>query len=300
MMKVVVRILFFLLFLVSSLVLSQDDLESLLNPIPNTQLISNTFKSTRIINNHSVELFGKNQLDLRIAHRFGLLNSGLYDMFGLDQAKIRIGLEYGVLENLMLGVGRSTYNKTIDGYIKYLLVNQKKGSNSIPLTVVTFSNIAINTLDKNINNSLDESGDQSTYPFLGRLSFCQQILIASKVNRKFSIQFIPTWVHWNMVEFDEQKNQIFVLGSAFRYLITRSVSFNAEYFHRINPSSYDKENFYDSFSVGLDIETGGHVFQLHFTNSLPMHESGFLTRTNGNWLDGGIHFGFNISREFNL
>ena len=139
-----------------------------------------------------------------------------------------------------------------------------------------------------------------SYPFLGRLSFCQQILIASKVNRNLSIQFIPTWVHWNMVEVNEQKNQTFILGSAFRYLLSRSVSFNAEYFHRINPSSYDKENFYDSFSVGLDIETGGHVFQLHITNSLPMHESGFLTRTSGNWLDGGIHFGFNISREFNL
>lgn len=299
-MKAAGRFLCFLIFLISSFVSSQDDLESLLNPTPTTTPISNTFKSTRIINNHSVELFGKNQLDLRIAHRFGLLNSGLYEMFGLDQAKIRIGLEYGVLEKLMLGFGRSTYNKTIDGYAKYLLVGQKKGSNSIPLTVVAFSNIAINTLEKDVNNSLDENGNQVSYPFLGRLSFCQQILIASKVNRKFSIQFIPTWVHWNMVEVKEQKNQTFILGSAFRYLLSRSVSLNAEYFHRINPSSYDKENFYDSFSVGLDIETGGHVFQLHITNSLPMHESGFLTRTSGNWLDGGIHFGFNISREFNL
>ncbi|MAQ31697.1 MAG: hypothetical protein CMD26_03070 [Flavobacteriales bacterium] len=299
-MKAAGRFLCFLIFLISSFVSSQDDLESLLNPTPTTTPISNTFKSTRIINNHSVELFGKNQLDLRIAHRFGLLNSGLYEMFGLDQAKIRIGLEYGVLEKLMLGFGRSTYNKTIDGYAKYLLVGQKKGSNSIPLTVVAFSNIAINTLEKDVNNSLDENGNQVSYPFLGRLSFCQQILIASKVNRKFSIQFIPTWVHWNMVEVNEQKNQTFILGSAFRYLLSRSVSLNAEYFHRINPSSYDKENFYDSFSVGLDIETGGHVFQLHITNSLPMHESGFLTRTSGNWLDGGIHFGFNISREFNL
>ena len=299
-MKAGGKFLWLLFFLISSFALSQDDLELLLNPVPTTQPVTNTFKSTRIINNHSVELFGKNQLDLRIAHRFGLLNSGLYEMFGLDQAKIRIGLEYGVLENVMLGFGRSTYNKTIDGYAKCLLVGQKKGSNSIPLTVVAFSNIAINTLEKNVNNSLDEHGNQVSYPFLGRLSFCQQILIASKINRKLSIQFIPTWVHWNMVEVNEQKNQTFILGSAFRYLLSRSVSFNAEYFYRINPSSYDKENFYDSFSVGLDIETGGHVFQLHLTNSLPMHESGFLTRTRGNWLDGGVHFGFNISREFNL
>ena len=219
-------------------------------------------------------------------------------MFVLDQAKIRIGLEYGVLKNVMLGFGRSTYNKTIDGYAKCLLVGQKKGSNSIPLTVVAFSNIAINTLEKNVNNSLDEHGNQVSYPFLGRLSFCQQILIASKINRKLSIQFIPTWVHWNMVEVNEQKNQIFIVGSAFRYLLSRSVSFNAEYFHRINPSSYDKENFYDSFSVGLDIETGGHVFQLHLTNSQGMFERAFIGETSGSWSKGDIYFGFNISRVF--
>ena len=155
---------------------------------------------------------------------------------------------------------------------------------------MAFSNIAINSLNKNYTD----------YPLLGRVSFCHQLLIASKINRQLSVQFIPSWIHWNMVEFASQKNQTFVLGGGFRYLITKSVSINSEYFFRVNPSSFDKENYHDSFSIGVDIETGGHVFQLHVTNSMPMHESGFLTRTTSSWLDGGIHFGFNISREFNL
>ena len=271
-------------------VFAQNDLESFLNPLPETTLIQNTFKSTRIINNHSVEIFEPQQLDLRIAHRFGLLNSGLYELYGLDQAKIRVGLEYGLMHNMMIGIGRSTFQKTFDGYLKYLLLNQKKGVNNIPISIVAFSNIAINSLKKNY----------ADYPLLGRVSFCHQLLIASKVNRQLSIQFMPSWIHWNMVELNAQKNQTFALGGGFRYLITKSVSINSEYFFRVNSSDYDVQNYYDSFSIGVDIETGGHVFQLHVTNSMPMHESGFITRTTSDWGNGGIHFGFNISREFKL
>ena len=271
-------------------VFAQNDLESFLNPLPETTLIQNTFKSTRIINNHSVEIFEPKQLDLRIAHRFGLLNSGLYELYGLDQAKIRVGLEYGLMHNMMIGIGRSTFQKTFDGYLKYLLLNQKKGVNNIPISIVAFSNIAINSLKKNY----------ADYPLLGRVSFCHQLLIASKINRQLSIQFMPSWIHWNMVELNAQKNQTFALGGGFRYLITKSVSINSEYFFRVNSSDYDVQNYYDSFSIGVDIETGGHVFQLHVTNSMPMHESGFITRTTSDWGNGGIHFGFNISREFKL
>ena len=271
-------------------VFAQDDLEFFLNPLPENTIVINTFKSTRIINNHSVEVFAPKQLDLRISHRFGRLNTGLYDMYGLDQAKIRIGLEYGLLKNLMIGVGRSSYLKTYDGYLKYLLVNQNRGVNKTPFSLATFSNIVVNSLEKNYPD----------YPFVGRFSFCHQLLFASKINTKFSIQLMPTWVHWNMVEFAEQKNRIFVLGSGFRYLITRSVSLNGEYFYRISRSNVDQELYHNSFSIGFDIETGGHVFQLHLTNSISMNEPGFITRTTGDWLGGDIHFGFNISREFNL
>ena len=269
---------------------AQNDLESLLNPAPQNTVVINTFKSTRIINNHSVELFNTRQLDVRIAHRFGLLNSGVYELYGLDQAKMRMGLEYGLMKNLMLGVGRSTYNKTYDGYIKYRILEQKRGQKNIPITIVSFSNIAINSLKKSY----------SDYPFTGRLSFCNQLMIASKINTELSVQFMPSWIHWNMVTLPEDKNDVFVLGFGCRYLITKSVSINSEYFMRLNESVINMDIYNNSFSIGVDIETGGHVFQLHITNSMPMHESGFMTRTQGDWFDGGIHFGFNISREFNL
>ena len=287
MMKQVVSIIF---FLITCNVIAQNDLESLLNPLPDNSIVINTFKSTRIINNHSVEIFSPQQLDLRISHRFGHLNTGLYEMYGLDQAQIRIGLEYGLMKNMMIGFGRSSYQKTYDAYLKYVLLHQTRGVNNSPLSIVSFSNIAINSLEKSYSH----------YPFSGRLSFCNQLLIASKINTELSIQFMPTWIHFNMVEFAEQKNQSFILGGGFRYLITKSVSINSEYFFRISGSNLDKEMYNNSFSVGFDIETGGHVFQLHLTNSISMHESGFITRTTGDWFDGDIHFGFNISREFNL
>ena len=277
-------------FICSSCVFSQDDLESFLDPITETTNVINTFKSTRIINNHSVEMFDTKQLDFRISHRFGLLNTGAYELYGLDQAKIRIGVEYGLIKNMMIGMGRSSYQKTYDGYIKYALIQQTKGQKHIPFSCVYLSNISINSDRKGYAN----------YPIIGRMSFSNQLLIASKINTELSIQIMPTWVHWNMVQFDSDPNDIILFGLGVRYLITKSLSINAEYLYRINESDYNKDYYHNSFSIGVDIETGGHVFQLHLSNSMPMHESGFMTRTQSDWFDGGVHFGFNISREFNL
>ena len=268
-------------------IFAQDNLESLLGSVNSDSLVINTFKSTRIVNNHSVELFSPKKLDLRISHRFGLLNSGFYDLFGLDQAKIRIGLEYGLVNNCMVGIGRSTFNKSYDGYLKYVLLKQSKGIKNQPFSLVYLSSFNLNTLRKS----------QSDYPFLGRLSYANQLMIASKISSQFSIQVMPTIIHWNMVENNNQQNNIFILGTGFRYLITKSVSINSEYFYRFLHNSSD---YYNSFSIGLDIETGGHVFQLHITNSMGMDEASFMTRTYNSWSSGGIHFGFNISREFNL
>ena len=284
------RLIILLVFVFTVHLSAQDDLESLLGSAPTNYEVINTFKSTRIINNHSIELFNTRQLDVRIAHRFGLLNSGVYELYGLDQAKMRMGLEYGLMNNLMVGVGRSTYNKTYDGYIKYRILEQSRGQKNIPISIVSFSNIAINSLEKSY----------SDYPFSGRLSFCNQLMIASKINSELSLQFMPSWVHWNMVALAEDQNDIFILGFGCRFLITKSVSINTEYFLRLNEAEINMDIYNNSFSVGVDIETGGHVFQLHITNSMPMHESGFMTRTQGDWFDGGIHFGFNISREFYL
>ena len=268
-------------------IFAQNELESLLGPIQEESFVINTFKSTRIVNNHSVEIFSPKQLDLRISHRFGRLNSGFYELFGLDQAKIRIGLEYGLMKNCMIGFGRSTFNKSYDGYLKYVLLKQRDGIKKNPISLVSLSSFSLNSLKKN----------QLNYPFSGRFSYANQLMIASKINSQLSLQLMPTFIHWNMVESNDDLNTIFVLGAGFRYLISKSISINSEYFYR---AFHDDTNYYNSFSIGLDIETGGHVFQLHLTNSMGMDEASFMTRTLNSWSEGGIHFGFNISREFNL
>jgi len=284
------RILCF--FLISSVLFSQNNLENFLTSNDENYLISSTFMSTRIINAHSVELFDKGAMDMRISHRFGTLNTGFYELFGLDQATIRIGFEYGLNKNTMIGFGRSSYKKNYDFFTKFALVRQRK-KQIIPVSAIFFSSVSIESIKKNFDN----------YPLSGRVSYCNQLLLASKLNKQFSIQLMPTYVHKNMVDFTENYNDIFLIGLGFKYNFTKSSSINFEYFYRTTGKNiiYSGQNyFYNSFSVGFDIQAGGHVFQLHLTNSLPMYEVGFLTETNRSWLDGGVHFGFNISREFTL
>jgi len=290
-MEWIKKIFFYLL--ISNFVFSQDSLESLLNPVnDDDEIVLATFFSTRIINSHSVELYDPGAMDMRISHRFGALNTGFYELFGLDQATIRLGFEYGLTKNMMIGIGRSSYKKNYDGFIKYSIIKQRK-KQKIPLSIVYFSSLSVQTIKKL----------QEKYPFSGRLSYCNQLLISSKINKNFSLQIMPTYVHKNMVDFTSYFNDIFLIGSAIKYNIFRSTSLNFEYFYRITDadiSNQSQDTFYNSFSIGLDIEAGGHVFQLHVTNSLSMYEVGFLTETNRSWSDGGIHFGFNISREFTL
>ena len=284
------KILYF--FLMSSILFSQNNLESLLEPVEDNYFTTSTFMSTRIINGHSIEMFSPGALDVRISHRFGALNTGFYELFGLDQATIRMGLEYGLSNSIMIGIGRSSYKKNYDGFFKYSIYRQSQKEN-IPFSLVFFSSVSIESLKRN----------QDNYPFSGRVSYCNQLLVASKLNEKLSIQLMPTFIHRNMVQSPYFFNDVYLLGSAIKYNVTKSTSLNVEYYYRITEKDgvlINQNQFYNSLSIGLDIETGGHVFQLHITNSLPMYEVGFLTETNQSWGEGGIHFGFNISREFTL
>jgi hypothetical protein len=282
------KYLYRILFLFTSLSFSQDNLEALLDPIDiSSNDVNRTFLSTRIVNTHSVEIFSPGVLDFRISHRFGPVYDGVYELFGLDQSTIRIGLEYGVSPKFMIGLGRSTYNKNYDGFVKYAILQQSKNHN-LPVSIVYFSSISIESIKKT----------QENYPFSGRINYCNQLLIGSIVNSKISVQIIPSFVHKNMVEEKTFHNNIFLFGTGLRYKLSKIVSLNLEYHHRL--TRQDLQTNYNSFSVGFDIETGGHIFQLHFTNSLPMYEVGFLIENPYTWTDGGIHFGFNISREFIL
>lgn len=270
--------------------LAQDDLlkelEQSAEPV-DTKMQA-TFKGTRIINGHSVETRPEGVLDVLISHRFGRLNSGAYEFFGLDQSNIRLGVEYGITDRLNIGIGRSSFQKVFDGYIKYKLLWQQTGEKRMPVSLVWFSSATINTTrrpEENIN--IDN-----------RMSYTHQLLIGRKFGSDLSLQLTPTVVHRNLVLTTEDENDIFALGIGGRYKITNRVALNAEYFYRLNADQ--DENTYNAIAIGFDIETGGHVFQLHFTNAQAMVESGFIPETTGNFFEGDIHFGFNISRVFQL
>ena len=252
--------------------------------------ITSTFKSTRVINSHSLETLPEGNLDFRISHRFGKLNSGAYNFFGLDQATIRIGLEYGLTDRVAFGLGRSSFEKTFDGYLKAKIIRQRKSEKvSFPVSVTWFSNMAINSLrtDDRI------AGRHSNY----RYSYAHQLIIGRKFSSALSLQLAPIVVHRNLSN-AEAKNDSYAIEAGGRMKISKRVSINVDYVYRL--ADYTEESYSNSLALGVDIETGGHVFQLHVTNSQGMIEEMFVDRTIGSWKNGDLYYGFNISRQFTL
>ncbi len=281
------------ILLISMCSFAQDDLESLLDDETTDEksFVTATFKNTRVLNGHSIEMMKPNELEFRISHRFGELNSGAYELWGLDQAHIHLSFEYGINDRITVGVGRGTYQKTYDGFAKFKLLRQATGSWSSPVSVVYVTSIAINSLKDEVLQDY----------FSNRLAYAHGLLIARKFSSKLSLQLSPHLVHRNFVETSVDQNDLFAVGVGGRYKLTKRISVNAEYFYVVEPSwSVPSTEIINPLSIGLDIETGGHVFQLHITNSLAMIEKGFIGETRGDWLDGGIHFGFNVSRVFSL
>jgi hypothetical protein len=288
-------IAFLCFFLLSSLdIYGQsllEELEQQQDTAANENFASATFKGTRLINGHTVETQGEGELIFLISHRFGRINGGLYEMFGLDQASIRLGLEYGLTDRLDIGIGRSSFEKVLDGFVKYELLRQQSGQRNVPVSLTAFSSVAVNTL---------RNGDpEREMPFSGRLDYTYQLLIARKFTSDLSLQLMPTMVHRNLVSTADVDNDLFAMGIGGRYKLTNRVSLNLEYYYRLN-SGPEQDIYYNPIAIGVDIETGGHVFQLHFTNAQAMVEEGFITETTGNFFSGDIHFGFNISRSFQL
>lgn len=271
---------------------AQDEpsLMDLLGEDTETNYAAFTFKSTRVINGHSIENAAKGVMDFRISHRFGRVNSGVSELYGLDVSTIRMGFEYGVTDRLMVGIGRSSFNKVYDGFAKFKLLRQSTGAKKMPISLSLFSSIAIETIPW-------ANPDRENFS-TSRLYYAHQILIARKFSKALSLQLSPTVIHRNLVQTSAEKNDVMALGIGGRQKLTNRTSFNVEYFY-VLPNQI-AEGLYDSFSIGFDIETGGHVFQLHFTNSTPMIEKGFVAETSGDWTKGDVHFGFNISRVFTV
>ena len=253
--------------------------------------ITNAFKSTRVVNGHSMEFIGKGVLDVRILHRFGLVNSGFSNLYGLDQANMRFGFDYGVLKSLTIGMGRSNVGKEWDGFIKVRPIWQAEGGAwPWPFSVVIVTGGTISTLpwaDPNRKNF-----------FTSRMAFYNELIIGRKFNEQFSLQIAPTFVHRNIVPLSTDKNNVYAVGIGARYKISRRTAFVVDYHYIV--SGLDKTVYKDPLSVGFDVETGGHVFQLHFSNATGMNEKAFITGTTNQWGKGEIRFGFNLSRVFTV
>lgn len=273
-----------------------EDLMSLLDKEedgvkPRKEYVTATFKTTRLINGHSIENTGKGVLDFKISHRFGRVDLGLKEWFGLDGATLRLGFDYGITDWLTVGVGRSSYQKEYDGYIKARLLRQTE-SGSMPLSLSYIGGMSVRSDDA---PQLEEGQE---YYFSNRLFYFNQLLIARKFNEWLSIQLMPTHVHYNLVDTRAEPNDVLAMGIGGRLKLSRRVTLNAEYYYQLPDNQLN--NTVNSLSVGFDIETGGHVFQLHFTNSTGMTERTFVGQTVDKWDDGGMHFGFNISRVFTI
>ncbi|MEN8202780.1 MAG: DUF5777 family beta-barrel protein [Bacteroidota bacterium] len=276
--------------LITSTVHAQDDfLESLIEE-ENRQFATSAFKATRIINAHSIKQPDKGELEFRISHRFGRLNGGLTELWGLDQATIHFSLEFSPLERLTLGAGRSNYNKTYDGYAKISLLKQQTGIQTIPVSVSYFTSF----------ESVTAPALADIYDLKHRMYYVHQLLVARKFSRNLSLQLMPTLVHRNLTDNEDFSHDILSIGLGGRYKITRRLTFNVETFLLTDTDLYAHREIYFPVSVGVDLQPGGHVFQIMLSNSLPMREVGFITATDGYWRNGDIHLGFNISRMFNL
>ena len=294
-MRVCLIPLVLLFFLSSTSEIYGQDSKDLMNQLENestknkSELIDGTFMTSRIVDGQSVKSLPKHVLDVRISHRFGPLSSGAYNFFGLDHATMRLGFDYGITDNLMIGVGHSTYQKTYDAFIKLRLLRQASGAKNIPVTISLVSVIAINTL---------EQFDSIKTAFPDRVSSVYQLLIARKFSEQFTLQLMPTLIQEDNISFDHIKKYVFALGIGARQKISKRININAEYYYQMDDMK--APGSHNVFSLGVDIGTGGHVFQLHFTNSFGLTEKSFITETTGRWDKSDVMFGFNISRVFQL
>lgn len=282
-----------LLVLLSSRVIAQDDMMALLNKDekPTIDYTSATFKTTKVVIGQSSENSPTGNLLFMITHHFGALNSGYENLFGLKQATVRLGLEYGATDWLGFGVGLNTLKNTWDGFAKVKALRQSTGARRMPITMTIFGSTSIYTTKW-------EDPTRTNY-FTSRISYASQVIVARKFGDRLSLQIAPTYVHLNLVPSYNDHNNIFSLGAAGRFKVSERVSINAEYYY-LFPKQIVSTPAYSSFSAGVDIETGGHVFQIFLTNSMGENMESIITQTTGTWFKGNIFLGFNISRVFTV
>lgn len=267
-----------------------DSLDSFVGQTKQTEYAEATFKAPRLINGQTVELIGKKELGVIISHRFGSINEGAYNFYGLTESKIRLGVDYGLVDKINIGFGVASYQRTFDGFFKINLLRQSNGNRKIPFTIV-YTSTAYYTAEK--WTEPDRKNLLSS-----RFFYSHQLQIARKLGNRVSLQFTPGVVHRNLVKREIDQNNVYSIGLGGRFKLTKRLALNTEYYYLL-PGQTAKD-FVNSFSLGLDIETGGHVFQLLFTNSLSPQEFIVIPETTNKWVNKDIHFGFNIIRVIGL
>ena len=255
-----------------------------------TTYVYGAFNAARIVNSQSTLNPTNGSLFFTISHQFGRINEGAYNFFGLDRSTIRLGFEYGFNDYLGVGIGRSSMNKTFDGFIKLKLLSQKYGAENMPINLTLYSNLSVNSLKWN-NSAVD-------YSFKNRTAWVTQLLISRKFSPGFSLQISPSYIRQNPLIISPEDENTFAIGLSGRKKISNNGALVFEYFYLL--PGYASDHYENSLSIGFNIETFGHMFQVFMTNSQGLYENSFLTHTNGKWSNGDIHFGFNIVREFQI
>ena len=263
----------------------EDLLEEFESDAPKEAFNSPTFKAMKIVNMQSTKVASKGDLYMYVSHRFGSISDGISTFFGLDNANTKIQMVYGLFNGVQIGLSRESLRKTYAGSLKFKLIEQGEKS---PISVVGYTTV-------NMNTELTPE----RYPnmlFEDRLSYASQLLVSKRVSKKLSLELAPTYVRQNLVLESFQQHDQFALGFGGRFKLTNRLSFNLDYSYNFNRASESVYN--DPLSIGLDIETGGHIFQLLFSNAQSTNEPGFITNAEGDWTKGDIFFGFNIVRVF--
>jgi hypothetical protein len=289
--------IFLLLSLLPCFAYGQDDLLSELekDTESETEYTFATFKGTRLDNGHTIETKNAGSLEFIFAHRFGAINGGWYEMYGLDEALVRLGLDYGITDWMSFSIGRNSFDKTMDSYLKFRALRQSTGARSFPVSISALLGGAYKFEPK--ENSTN-SNDTIQFKNIDRLSYTAQVLIARKFSTNLSLQLMPTLVHKNAVVESYEEHDQFALGLGGRIKLTKSVAITTEWYY--NFSMKDNSPYYNPVAFGIDIETGGHVFQLVMTNAVGLTERAFITETTDDFWDGDIHLGFNVTRTFQL
>ena len=263
---------------------AQSDLLDEIDYNSNPEVIA-SFKSLKVVNFESTKLVSDKEFTFSVSHRFGSIKYGFQNLFGLDEAVTRLNFIYGLNSFSNISFSRTSLNQVFDLGFKFRLLPQTE---NFPVTLVFYSST---TLDSSLKNS--------QYPeltFGNRIGYFTQLIVSRKFSNALSLILSPTFFHENLVTLDPQKNTQYGLCFGGRYKLSKRLSLNFDYGYHFNRA--DVSNFNNPLGIGVDIETGGHVFQLLFSNSKPMNSINAMTSASGDWTDGDIYFGFNLFRTF--